>query len=201
MSRDLSDYRFDGWRLLGKFPEDDPDGVGSWLLPHDGESLLLEIPPGLSVERVEAALEETDSVLKFVFASHDHWDHVDPDVWQALFDHFESATFIDPNGLANHSDWMLKLGTEPVWLIKAPKHSINDTVTVFRGVAMTGDIELQKLASGNTEVSLPRKRKSMAYLQGFPTRTGYRVHTAFSAHLNSLRRNVHWEDLFEPRDG
>ena len=48
----------------------------------------------------------------------------------------------------------LHLGGEPLWLVKAPKHSRTDVVTVFRGVAMTGDIELGMLRSVNREVPM-----------------------------------------------
>jgi amidohydrolase len=35
---------FEGWHLLGAFPDDAPNDVGSWLLVNYGEALLLEIP-------------------------------------------------------------------------------------------------------------------------------------------------------------
>jgi hydroxyacylglutathione hydrolase len=84
------------------------------------------------------------------------------------------------------ADQLLKVGGEPLWLIKAPKHSLTDVVTVFRGVAMTGDIELGTLASVNDEVSPRTKKKSMGWLKGFCDRAGYHVHSIVSAHLNEL---------------
>jgi hypothetical protein len=36
----------------------------------------------------------------------------------------------------------------------------------------------------------------MRHLREFPDRTGYRVHTTVSAHLNSVRRGVDWAGLF-----
>jgi hypothetical protein len=81
--------------------------------------------------------------------------------------------------------------------VKAPKHSPGDLVTVFRGVAMTGDIELGTLDSVTDEVSMTTRKRSMRRLREFPDRTGYRVHTVVSAHLNDLRRDVDWTSLFD----
>jgi hypothetical protein len=67
-------------------------------------------------------------------------------------------------------------------------------------VAMTGDIELGQLASVNEEVPAKQKRRSMRRLRRFPRRTGYRVHSIVSAHLNDCRTDVHWPDLFLCRD-
>ena len=69
--------------------------------------------------------------------------------------------------------------------------------TVFRGVAMTGDIELGTLDSVNDEVPMVVRKRSMRRLLGFPGRSGYQVHTIISAHLNDLRRNVDWRNLFD----
>ncbi len=49
---------FEGWHLLGAFPNGEPDDVGSWLLVHNGEALLLEIPEGLTVRDVACALRK-----------------------------------------------------------------------------------------------------------------------------------------------
>lgn len=48
---------WEGWRLTGAYPDHEPDDVGSWILHHDGEALLLEVPEGLPVADVHAALE------------------------------------------------------------------------------------------------------------------------------------------------
>ena len=186
---------FDGWTLLGAFPDAAPDDVGSWLLANNGEALLLEIPPGLSIEDVESALDVAGATLVFVTASHCHEDHLDPDVWDALGEAFPDAKFICPSTVSG--DLLLHIGGEPVWLVKAPKHSEADVVTVFRGVAMTGDIELGTLSSVNNEVPRKIKKKSMAWLRDFCHRTGYHVHSIVSAHLNDVRQRVNWPDLFE----
>jgi hypothetical protein len=45
-----------GWHLLGAFPDNEPDDVGSWLLHANGEALLLATPPGLTVDDMAASL-------------------------------------------------------------------------------------------------------------------------------------------------
>lgn len=185
---------FAGWHLIGAFPDGQPNDVGSWLLHHGDEALLLETPPGLTVRKVKTALAQTGCELKYVCASHDHMDHFDEDVWGALLAAFPDAEFIDP--VFVRGDYLIYVGGEPCWRIWAPKHSETDTATIFRGVAMTGDIELGALESVNEEVPKATKRRSMARLRGFQDRTGYRVHTTISAHLNDVRVNVDWPALF-----
>jgi len=185
---------FEGWKLLGAFPDNAPDDVGSWLLIHNGEALLLEIPPGLTVKVVKAALKEVGAKLLFATASHDHEDHFDTEAWDALIKAFPKTKFLHPSTLSG--DTLLHVAGEPLWLIAAPKHSATDVVTVFRGVAVTGDIEPGMLASVNREVPVKTKRKSMLHLQGFCDRSGYHVHSTVSAHLNSVRLGIHWPDLF-----
>jgi hypothetical protein len=187
--------RFEGWHLIGAFPDGEPDDVGSCLLGHNGEVLLLEVPEGLAVQDVTDALSRLGATLRYVTASHDHYDHLDPEVWDALAAAFPNAQFLHPSGV--RGDRLLYVGGEPVWLLKAPKHSLTDVVTVFRGVAMTGDIELGTLESVNDEVPKRLKAQSMARLRGFQERAGYHVHSIVSAHLNDVRLSVHWPDLFQ----
>ncbi len=185
-----------GWHLLGAFPDHEPDDVGSWLLHYNGEALLLEIPPGLTVAKVAAGLASVRAGLRYVTASHLHEDHFDPDVWQELRKAYVGTEFIRPTDAEAGSETLIKLGGEPVWLIKAPKHSPSDMVIAFRGVAMMGDIELGTLDSVNREVPREVKAASMEHLRGFQDRTGYRVHTMVSAHLNDFRQGVNWPQLF-----
>ena len=185
---------FEGWHLIGAFPDHEPDDVGSWLLIHNGEALLLEIPEGLAVQDVTGILGRVGATLRYVTASHDHYDHLDPEVWGALAAAFPDARFFHPSVV--RGDRLLHIGDEPVWLIKAPKHSLTDVVTVFRGVAMTGDIELGTLESVNDEVPAATRRRSMRRLREFQDRTGYHVHSIVSAHLNDVRVSVRWPELF-----
>ncbi len=185
---------FEGWHLLGAFPDHEPGDVGSWLLVHNGEAMLLEVPEGLPVPDVTAALGRLRATLRYVTASHDHFDHLDPEVWDALAVTFRDALFLHPSGI--RGDRLLHVGGEPVWLVKAPKHSSTDVVTIFRGVAMTGDIELGMLESVNDEVPSATRRKSMRRLRDFQDWAGYHVHSIVSAHLNDVRLSVHWPSLF-----
>jgi hypothetical protein len=186
---------FEGWHLIGAFPDNEPEDVGSWLLVHDGQALLLEVPEGLTLQDVKDALGRLGATLRYVTASHDHYDHLDPEVWDALAGAFPDAQFLHPSGV--QGDRLLHVGDEPAWLVKAPKHSLTDVVTVFCGVAMTGDIELGMLESVNDEVPSATKRRSMRRLRDFQDRTGYHVHSVVSAHLNDVRVSVQWPDLFE----
>jgi hydroxyacylglutathione hydrolase len=186
---------FEGWHLIGAFPDNAPDDVGSWLLVNEREALLLEVPPGLSVKAVRAAFKQTGTSLRYATASHDHEDHLDTDAWKSLLKAFRKVEFIHPSAVLG--DRLLHVGGEPLWLVKAPKHSSHDVVTVFRGVAMTGDIELGMLASVNEEVPRQTKMRSMDRLRNFEKRAGYHVHSVVSAHLNDVRLSVRWPDLFQ----
>jgi glyoxylase-like metal-dependent hydrolase (beta-lactamase superfamily II) len=191
---------FEGWHLIGAYPDGDiPGDVGSWLLMDDGEALLLEVPEGLTVEDVQKALADTGTTLRYVTASHDHWDHLDRNVWGDLAGAFPQAKFVHPASV--RGDRRLRIGGEVVWLVAAPKHSLADVVTVFRGVAMTGDVETGMLESVTNEVPLATRRRSMRRLREFPERAGYRVHTTISAHLTSVRQGVDWPVLFTCAEG
>lgn len=197
--RDLSHLpKWPGWHLLGSFSTDgvgDPDGVGSWILHHNGEGMLLEIPPGLTVEIVEKGLRELGVTLEFVTASHTHEDHLDADVWENLWRAYPKATFINPSMYRNET--LINLGGETVYYLPVMKHSRSDVVFIFRGVAMAGDIELGQLKSVNREVPAVATRwASMQYLKDYPRKIGYNVHSIVSAHLNDVRENVDWPSLF-----
>jgi len=157
----------------------------------------LEVPPGLTVDDVAAGLASVGAGLRYVTASHLHEDHLDVDSWNKLQEAYIGTHFMRPTETKVGADILINLGGESVWLIKAPKHSPTDTVTIFRGVAMTGDIELGTLDSVNAEVSRATRAASMEYLRSFEDRTGYHVHTIVSAHLNDFRQGVNWQSLFE----
>jgi glyoxylase-like metal-dependent hydrolase (beta-lactamase superfamily II) len=191
---------FEGWHLIGAYPDGDiPGDVGSWLLMDDGEALLLEVPEGLTVADVKKALAETGTTLRYVTASHDHWDHLDRGVWGDLAGAFPKAKFIHPASV--RGDRRLQIGGEVVWLVAAPKHSLADVVTICRGVAMTGDIELGTLDSVSKEVPLATRRKSMDRLREFPERAGYHISRVVSAHLDDVRQGVDWPALFTYAEG
>lgn len=192
---------FPGWHLVGRYGS----GVGCWLLVHGGEALLLEVPEGLmTTDVIKAARLVGGPRLTFVTASHEHEDHLDPGAWGRLKVQYPEARFILPRELTYPRK--LSIGGEPLYLLRAPKHSPTDVVTVFRGVAMTGDLELGTLACcGDGEwneedlVPMAEREATFSRLREFPRRTGYRVHTVVSAHLDDVRRDLSgddWEALF-----
>jgi hypothetical protein len=187
--------RWPGWHLVGRFP-DEEDGVGSWLLHHNGEAMLLELPPGLTTPVVKRSLKELGVKLRHATASHEHEDHFDEKMWYRLNRHIRGIKFHRPQSLRPHREVYLDLGGEPLWLLHAPKHSAHDTIVVFRGVAMTGDIELGTEDSVNDEVSQVAKCQSMDWFRKFPQRRKYNVHSTVSAHLNDVRTDIDWNDLF-----
>ena len=186
---------FEGWHLIGRYESD----VGSWLLHDDGEAMLLEVPEGLTVKDVTEAVKRLGVTLRYVTASHDHYDHLERDMWGYLAEAYHGTKFIHP--AAVRGDRSIQIGSEVAWLVAGPKHSLADMVTVFRGVAMTGDIETGTLESVTNEVPLATRRRSMRWLRGFQDRQGYRVHTTVSAHLNSVRQGVDWPALFTCAEG
>jgi glyoxylase-like metal-dependent hydrolase (beta-lactamase superfamily II) len=185
-----------GWILLGQYPIGDPDGVGSWILHHEGCAALLELPPDDQLVTDAAEMVKRLRLeIKFIMISHDHEDHFDPAVLEKVSNHpaFRDAVWItlQPGSMKMEC---LDLAGEPLWRIYAPKHSPTDAVTVFRGVAMTGDIELGQVRSVNREVRASVKRESLAYLASFEEVAGYRIHSLVSAHLNDVRRQIDWRD-------
>jgi hypothetical protein len=184
-----------GWLKIFESKWDD---VGAWILHFGGEAVLLEVPPGLKPKHVRRGLARLNyPVLRWVTASHDHEDHLDPAAWQRLMVRLPGPTrFIHPAPGRRPSCRTLWVGGEALHLLRVAKHSWSDVVTVFRGVAMTGDVELGQLESCNREVPGRTKAASMRWLAGWTERAGYRCHTVFSAHCNDCRTNVDWRSLF-----
>ena len=185
-------YPWPGWFLVGQYDSE----VGCWLLYSGNEAMLLEVPEGLRVGDVLSAAKRLGVRIYYVTTSHDHPDHYDMEVWEELQKELPDAEFLHPVCRRLRTDRCRKLEGEPVYLVGAPKHSQTDMVVIFRGVAMTGDIELGTFGSVTHEVSLIQRRKSMEWLRDFPQRQNYYVHTVVSAHLDDIREGVNWEQLF-----
>ena len=187
--------KWPGWYLCYIDPD---NGVGSWLLHHNGEAVLLEVPSSTDFVAVLDATHATESRIRYITASHEHCDHYNHRQAQWFNKTFLGSTLLRPRAI--ESDAVVYIGDfdgpEPVYIIKAPKHSQHDQVVVFRGVAMTGDIELGTLESVLEEVHPAIRRRSMEWLRGFERRSNYHVHTVVSAHLNDVRENVDWKSLF-----
>lgn len=195
-----------GWQLLGCYPSGQLGDVGSWILYNNGEALLLETPQGIDTKHLVKEILRLKCTLKVVTTSNARPDHCSRCGWAAVRKAFPKVQYMRPNGNActgragyGLTDHLLMLGGEPCWIISAPKHSRTDQVVVFQGVAHVGAIELGTLDTLNSRmipVSLPHRQQSMAWLQQFPQRASYTVHSVVSSRLNDLRQNVVWEDLF-----
>ncbi len=192
-----------GWHLIGVFESD----VASWILHHGGEAALLELPEGLGHHEIKRALKALGSPrLKYAFASHHHPDHWEERLGTEMGEVYRDHGIMPytPRPHTYDREWTGFLGGEPVKMLMTAKHSWTDSVIVFRGVAMTGDIELGTLASVNGDVSTTRKIRAMQFLRDFPERSGYLVHTTVSAHLtrrpdgsiDDVRTDVDWKTLF-----
>jgi glyoxylase-like metal-dependent hydrolase (beta-lactamase superfamily II) len=192
--------QFPGWILVGRYPEGDDDGVGCWILHHGGEAAVLEFPPGESlVADVIAILQAHQLKVKYLMASHDHEDHWDESVWNELQNHPACAQtqwlpFLPDQFCMKAYD----LGGEPLWRVHAPKHSRTDATTIFRGVAMTGDVELGRYASRSGEVAEETRRDALHFLASFEEVNEYHLHTLVSAHLNDLRTFNNWKQQILP---
>ena len=191
-----NDYSPAGWKLLGSYPKGDPDGVGSWILHNNGESALVELPYGLRVTDVCTRVYRLGT-LTYVCASHEHRDHLDWNMWKEVQYYFPYATYIRPHRCGYKK---LNLGGEPLYILECPKHSMTDCVIIFRGVAMTGDLELGIIHTVNDEVPLATRRQSYQFLRDFPKSENYHIHTVMTAHLNDIRKDVDWPSLFPVED-
>ncbi len=75
---------FEGWHPDQRVSLDhEPDDVG--MLGYSsttGRSMLLELPEGLTVDDVKAALDDVEATPRLLSQLlHDHYDHLDPEVW------------------------------------------------------------------------------------------------------------------------
>jgi hydroxyacylglutathione hydrolase len=177
---------FEGFILMGVFAPGECD-VASLLLYHDGEACLLEVPPDPAlIYRVRDTLGAFGLELKYIAATHRHFDHWDERLVELLLEEHPGANIL-PNG----EDVFTHLGGELLVSLHCPKHSWSDQVVIFRGVAATGDIELGMWRSVNDEVDGGTREESLRRLAAWPRESGYQIHTLFSAHWNDIRRDIH----------
>jgi hypothetical protein len=92
-------------------------------------------------------------------------------------------------------DSKLDLGGEPLYLVHAPKHSWTDTHIIFKGVAITGDWELNTLRAAHDDKPnhrVPREAKLAAIdkMSRFEHDYKYRIHKVYSVHANDRRENI-----------
>lgn len=205
---------FDGIYLVGQF---NWFRTGCWLLVHQGEGAILEMPPssltgpGPADLAREAVAELSVASVKYLLCSHSHLDHFSKRTYRKMHIAFPDArpcfqrgfrrSLAKEEGTCFFDDMLsLDLGGEPLFLVHAPKHSHTDTMVIFRGVACTGDWELGTIRSVHDWTRLwavPRARKleSIARMERFPVEHNYCIHQTFSVHANDKREGVDFPSL------
>jgi hydroxyacylglutathione hydrolase len=205
---------FEGIHLLGQF---DWVKTGCWLLEHNGEAAILEVPPAgqnqkSAAEVAKAAVKKFKVRVKHILCTHAHQDHFTVDTFREMRYAFPDAEPVLEEGfrrwLPGHDGirytnqpTRLELAGEPLYLVPAPKHSHTDTIVIFRGTACTGDWELNTIRSvhDGRRWGVPRdiKEASVRMMTRFSRDFGYQVHRIFSVHGNDRRENVHFTQLME----
>jgi len=192
----------DGVYLVGRYS---PYQVGAWVLSHRGEAALLEMPPGQAgfpkpwVE-CQRFCKKEGLTVRWLLLSHGHIDHT------FGFPEYRRR-FRDARLLVHRSflDWYrrdlfdevfsttyreISLGGEPLILLHAPKHSPQDTLVIFRGTVCTGDWSLGRHPDCNPLITSREKVQSLDLVERFLDERDYRIHLAYSAHGNEIRRDI-----------
>jgi hypothetical protein len=96
-----------------------------------------------------------------------------------------------------HETFETDLAGEPVYLVHAPKHSLTDQMTIFRGCMITGDWWLGPGDPNKNRVPIPTIHQSIDRIKSFLKQHHYTVHSLFSVHANEFRRDVDLDQLLE----
>lgn len=202
---------FPGVTLLGRFDQaDEWAGTGCWLLHHNGEAAVLELPPWAADEPccADVAAEVASARVlrvRYLLCTHAHSDHFSRDTLGRMRDQFADATPVFHAGFRVKDtrkvtdDVWLELGGEPLVLVPAAKHSRTDTLVMWRGTCCTGDWELGFFGSCHDGkrwgVPADEKRAGVGKMVGWCDRNDYRVHATYSAHANDRREGVDFPAL------
>lgn len=89
------------------------------------------------------------------------------------------------------------LDAEPLYLIRAPKHSWSDTLIVFRGTMISGDWWLGPGDPNNNKIPETVINESINRVIDFINNTGHIIKNVFSVHANEFRRNINIIELLE----
>lgn len=184
-----------GWLLLDRYPANGLVRIGSWLLFHNGEAALLEVPPDRQlIEDAMVGLNGLGVVAKYILVSSRDQDRFGSSVLRALRrrSEFKGATCIRSGG-GRVGLRRLDLGGEPLWLIDAPVRSLSDRVVVFRGMAMTGAIDFGIRESSHGEVPASLRAKSLRFLADFEQMSGHRIQTKVNAYLGDYGQVEDWQ--------
>jgi glyoxylase-like metal-dependent hydrolase (beta-lactamase superfamily II) len=187
--------------------------TGVWLLAHNGEAAVLELPPTVGVgfgadpaADAESAARELGVAVKYFLCTHTHHDHFSTTTFRHMREHFPHAEPVLQSGFYKVTEdepdvryfddrWTLFVGGEPLHLVHAPKHSQTDTMVIFRGAACTGDWELGTVRTVNERVPVETRLRSCDRVIDFVRESGYRVHRVYSVHANDRRADVDFPAL------
>ena len=206
------DRWFDGVYLVGRY---NYLQTGVWLLAHNGQAAVLELPPtgiaGLDFGADPAAdvanvADELDAKVKYLLCTHAHHDHFCTKTFRRMRERFPRAETILQRGFCTVAEdephvtyfddhQALFIGGEPLHLLHAPKHSLTDTMVIFRGAVCTGDWELNTIRTINENVPVETRLRSCDRVIEFLRRTNYHVHRVYSVHANDRREDVDFPAL------
>ena len=207
------DRWFDGVYLVGRY---NYLQTGVWLLAHGGEAAVLELPPtsltgvfGWGSDPAADAARAAHDLgvrVKYLLCTHTHHDHFSASTFRRMREQFPHAEPVLQDGFRRVADgephvryfdhhYQLFVGGEPLHLLHAPKHSMTDTMVLFRGAACTGDWELGTLRTVNERVPVETRLRSCDRVIGFVGAAGYEVHRVYSVHANDRREGVDFPAL------
>lgn len=89
------------------------------------------------------------------------------------------------------------LDGEPLFLIRAPKHSWSDTLIIFRGTMISGDWWLGPGDPNKNRIPESIVDESINRVIEFINNTGYIIKNVFSVHANEFRRDIDIIDLLK----
>ncbi|MFC1742601.1 MBL fold metallo-hydrolase [Candidatus Riflebacteria bacterium] len=205
----------DGIYLLGRYGH---FACGCWVLTHNRKAVILEQPPAYAEgpypwNDAKEFVESNNLEVVKLLLTHAHVDHSGgiqnfrykfkkgTGLFHTSFLHTpvfaSNSYFREPRRetFFNEGIKKLTLGSEPLYLVHAPKHSFQDTLIFFRGCVITGDW----LIGPFREPCVPPDivRKTLRKVKKFLLRNNYHVHTLLSVHANDIRRDINFYALLE----
>ena len=189
--------------------------TGLWLLIHEGEAAILEMPPYFKEEvppykLCKQVCAEHNATIKYLLCSHAHGDHFAQKTYDEMKKNFPEAKIYLQNGFKKrirnkartkffNEKQRLDLANEPLILIHAPKHSWTDTMVIFRGTMFTGDWELNTIRSVHDgkkyAVPMDVRLESIKIMENFEKDYNYNIHRVLSVHANDRREGVNFSEL------
>lgn len=196
-----------------------------WLFVNGDEAAVIEMPnyrakkearPWFAARRT---LKKVGARAKYLLMSHAHIDHCQrlsdfrdafpkaicighiSQAFSPLVGRLSWASRRDPldifDEVFQEEVRVLWLGSEPLVLIYAPKHSQSDLIILYRGSALTGDWFLGDLKDCNALVYPEDKIRSINRVQKWLRDNDYEVTRAFSAHGDCLMMDIDFQELLE----